>query len=137
MDIELATNDPAHGFALRDIRPAEADAFACGLEIEAGGFAAHVPFWPERWALRRFLDQLREMDRTLAGDALLQPLWEPEHVRLTLERSGAVWVSGEVGAATGNHLRFSFRTDQTVLAPLIRDLDRVLADGAPEGRGEG
>lgn len=131
MDIELATNDPQNGVALRGIQPVAADAFECELEVHSGGFAARIRFWPERFALERFRDQLREMDRTLAGNALLQPLWEPEYVRMDLERTGAIWVSGEVGSDAGNHLRFGFRTDQTVLVPLIRDVEAALASVTP------
>lgn len=132
MDIELATNDPEHGFALHDIRPSAADSFACVLAVRSDGFAARVPFWPERFVVERFLEQLRTVDRSLAGEALLQPLWETEHVRLQVRRSGVVWVSGEIGSGGSNHLRFGFRTDQTVLAPLARDVEVVLARFARE-----
>jgi hypothetical protein len=71
------------------------------------------------------------MDRTLTGEALLQPMWEPEYVRMQLERTGAIWVSGDIGSDAGNHLRFGFRTDQTVIAPLVRDLEAALALAAP------
>jgi hypothetical protein len=127
VDIELATNDPDNGIALRGIQAIVPDAFECQLEVHSAGFAARIGFWPERFALEQFLGQLRDMDRTLAGNALLQPMCEPEYVRMELERTGAIWVSGEVGSAAGNHLRFGFRTDQTVLAPLIRDMEAVLA----------
>lgn len=131
MDIELATHVAAHGFALRGLHAVEAEAFKCQLEVHSDGFSARVRFWPERWALHRFLSELREMDRTLSGEALLQPMWETEHVKLSLQHGGTVWVSGEVGHHFGNHLRFGFRTDQTVLAPLIRDLEHLLTAQEP------
>ena len=131
MDIVLATNDSDNVFAVRGLRPADANAFACHLEICSNGFTARIPFWPERFVLERFLGQLREMDRTLAGEALLQAMWEPQYVRMQLEPTGAIRVSGEVESGEGNHLRFGWRTDQTVLAPLIRDLERALVSVAP------
>ncbi len=48
-------------------------------------------------------------------------------MKLTLAGSGAIWVSGEIGPVSSNYLRFGFRTDQTVLAPLIHDLAHALA----------
>jgi hypothetical protein len=131
VDIELATHNPEQVFALRGLHCAEADAFGCEVEVRSGGFSARVPFWPERFTLERFLAELRAMDRTLTGEAQLQPLWETEYVRLQLDRAGGVWVSGEVSGGAGNHLQFGFSTNQTVLAPLIRDLQRVLVSRPP------
>ena len=36
-------------------------------------------------------------------------------------------VSGEIGTENDNHLKYRFRTDQTILPRLIRDLEVLLA----------
>jgi hypothetical protein len=132
-DIEFRSADPAYSLVLRDLKPAEANSFQCYLDVRSDGFSGRVPFWPERFALERFLDELRAMDRTLSGTALLQPEWELEYVRLVIGRTGSIQVSGELGSADSNYLKFSFMSDQTMLRPLIRDLESALSGSAAVG----
>ena len=98
--------------------------------VRSGGFSGRVPFWPERFVLERFLGELRGMDQTLSGTALLQTLWEPEHVRLMISPTGSVQISGELGSKEFNYLKYSFMSDQTMLRPLISELESVLAASA-------
>lgn len=68
------------------------------------------------------------MDRTLAGSALLKPLYEDDFIELTLDHAGHVTVRGELyeQSPSPQLLRFEFETDQTCLAPLAADLRACL-----------
>jgi hypothetical protein len=59
----------------------------------------------------------------------LKGTWEEDHVRLEANRMGHVRVSGELfeHGDRDQHLKFEFRTDQTVL-PSLRDALRALLD---------
>jgi len=133
MDVRLRTNDSDCELALCDVIPQDDHpSYGCRLLVRSAGFAADRPFWVERSVVAQFLEQVRAMDRTLTGRALLQPLHEPDRVELELTRTGAVVVSGELGyAPSDNHLKFSFITDQTCLRPLIAELGRLLEIDAP------
>ena len=80
----------------------------------------------ERDVFDIFRAAVEAMGRCLIGSARLQPRYERGFVELTMGRAGAVLVSGEVvrAAEFSQLLRFEFRTDQTCIAPLARDLDK-------------
>ena len=127
MDIELRTNDHACALALRDAFPEDDyPTYRTRLFVKSAGFAADRRFWVEREALSDFLEQVRAMDRTLTGRALLQPLHELDRVEFEVTHTGGILVSGELGYPSDNYLKFEFQTDQTCLTPLIRDLERLL-----------
>ena len=98
-------------------------------ELRAGFFHAVTPMCIAPAVLSRFAADLRELDKTLKGSATLDSSNQQSAVRFTL----AVDHAGHIKAAgryeiNGNVLDFSFRTDQTQLAPLVRWLDSVLAE---------
>lgn len=126
MDIVLQTNTADPALALENVeRYADASGFGCELIVRSHGFSARANFSFERDAFDTFRAAVEAMARSLQGSARLQPRYEPGFIVLTMGPAGAVFVSGEVvRAAEFSHLlRFEFRTDQTCLRPLTRDLD--------------
>jgi hypothetical protein len=132
MDIELRTHDPERQLALREVHPEDDHpSYRARIIVRCDGILADRPFWIERHCVATFLDQLHTMDRTLSGRALLQPLYDGDHVQFELSRTGALTVAGELGYASTSHLRFEFTTDQTCIRPLIADVERLLTFRAP------
>jgi hypothetical protein len=126
MDIVLQTNTDDPALALEDIqRFADESGFGCQLAVRSHGFAARTLFTFERDLFDIFRSAVEVMDRSLTGSARLQPRYEDGFIELTMGQAGAVFVSGEVvrHAEFSQLLRFEFRTDQTCLHPLVRDLD--------------
>lgn len=105
------------------------------VAVHAGGFSGEfvTDFLARDVSL--FLNQLRELYRTLKGAAQFTT-WEKQ-IELKLEGNGrgAISVIGEAMdiAGTGNLLRFRLEVDQTYLPKVIADLETVCAahpDGA-------
>lgn len=75
------------------------------------------------------------MDRTPSGSAALKHRYEEHFIKLELDRTGHVGVRGELmdfSSALFQKLVFAFETDQTCLAPLIKDFKQWR--GMPAGR---
>ena len=106
--------------------------FYSELFIRSAGFEVARPFWFEPFCLIRFLEGLKTMDASLAGHAVLQPLFEEDHVDFEMQPLGKVRVSGEISDRDDppNALIFGFITDQTCLKPFISDLAKVAASHA-------
>jgi len=126
MDVILQTNDVDKRLGLYAVeRYADDSGYCAELRIASHGFAAELQFCFEPARLAEFIDQVEHMNRTLAGEAVLRPTYEPSYIKLAVMRTGAVVVSGELQTLIDGEdhaLRYGFRTDQTCLAPLIRDL---------------
>ena len=134
MDIVLRIAEPGHELALVDVYPEDSHpSFRSRIVLRVEAFRADYRFWVERYCVVAFLDAVRAMDGTLQGEARLQPLFESDFVHLRLTKRGGVVVTGELGEADSNHLRFKFETDQTCLRPLVADLQQLLESTAPAG----
>ena len=128
VDIVLLTQTDNPRLALRSVSwSGEPEGFSARLDIWSGDFGALRQVWFTRWALGQFLENLRKMDGELTGAAVLGDEHEPDHFALSVDRSGRVTVAGELFqfSECEQRLEFCFYTDQTVLRPLIRDLERL------------
>ena len=124
MDVILRTNAGDPSLALRDIRKVDATAFECRLHLRSRGFVLERPFWFEEAELKVFVEQLRVMDRSLAGEAELRTRYEDNFLHLAVSGRGIVAVTGVATecAVPSQQLRFAFETDQTVLRPFAAEL---------------
>lgn len=97
------------------------------LSVRSGDFSCERRFWFDSTYLDRAIKSLRRMDAANPGEAIIKQEYEPDFVMFKSDRSGHVTVSGEMSehSELPQSLRFCFRTDQTVLGPLIRDLERL------------
>jgi hypothetical protein len=132
MDVTLQTYDPGCVLELRDLHLlGDGNDYQCLLVIRSDGFQLERPFWFEPFCLRTFLQSLVELDSALAGIAKLQPLHERDYIQLEGIQGGHVVVSGEIFGTTEipQSLRFGFKTDQTCLGPLIKDIRKVVESG--------
>jgi len=129
MDIILATNSVDPALALRGIEVfSDGSGISCTLALRSGWMSAAYRLAVEIHPLERFVAALRELDRTLEGEAILKPQWEPQHLRFSGDGLGRVSVAGEL-IEHGPHrqfVSFEFATDQTCLGPLVRALDALM-----------
>jgi hypothetical protein len=99
--------------------------------IHAGGFRAayRASFMAEDFA--SFLDGLRQVWKTLAGEAVFRPFEEQLFLRVAGNGRGGVEVTGEAwDMSPGNRLRFGLSLDQTYLEEPIRQLEATVAQMA-------
>lgn len=127
MDVILATNAADQALVLRNCRRLDAQAFACELYVRSRGFVAEQQFWFEEPELAEFRTQLAKMEKSLEGAAELRTRYEENGFRLEVHPAGRITVSGTLReyGATEQRLDFGFTTDQTVLAPFVRDLTQL------------
>jgi len=97
-------------------------------ELDAGFFHVLTPMCIDPINLQAFATELESLDRTLSGYATLQSANNQSKISWTLKvlSLGHIESSG-CYAINGNELTFSFRTDQTQLAPLLRWVHAALA----------
>ncbi len=127
MDIELRTHDSENRLELRGIYPEDdCPVFRARIVVRSDGFGADRPLSVERDQVVEFLEALEGMDRTLGGEARLQPFHELDYISFRMATGGHVVVTGELGYSATNYLKFEFLTDQTCLGPLVEDLRRLL-----------
>jgi len=71
---------------------------------------------------------LRKMAATLSGKCIIKGQWEDDYLSLEVNDAGHVLVSGEIfeHSEFGQRLKFAFRTDQTALLPLAKELQLLL-----------
>ena len=129
-DIALRTNHDEHRLSFEALhRVGRSRDFECRLVVTSSGFSTAQPFWFEEEQLTNFVAQLSAMDRDLAGSAELRTRYEESViVHLEISHRGAVKVSGTVAqySECSHVLQFCFLTDQTVLRPLVEDLNGLL-----------
>lgn len=128
--IELLTNDPAKILRLTDIEKfADGSGYASTLTVAYAGFSCLRPFYFDDGLLRIACSHLREMAAGNAQTARISGLWEPDYIELRSNDMGHVFVSGEIHEFTEftQQLKFVFRTDQTALAPLLNDIQALIA----------
>lgn len=130
MDIILATNSADPALELKGIEVfSDGSGFGCTLELRSGWVSAAYRLIIETHRAEQFLAALRELNRTLEGEAVLKPEWEPQYLRLSGDRFGRVAVAGELieHGPYRQIVHFEFATDQTCLGPLIGAFEALMA----------
>jgi hypothetical protein len=96
-------------------------------ELHAGFFSAMTPMCISPTILQTFASELESLDRTLSGSATLESANCQSEVSwvLSVLPLGHIESTGRY-TINGNSLAFSFRTDQTQLAPLLRWVRELL-----------
>ncbi|MCX5662683.1 MAG: hypothetical protein NTW19_23635 [Planctomycetota bacterium] len=129
-EIELRTHDPAKILRLTEIdKDGDRGVYVCNLIVRSGGFQCDCRFIFDNSHFPDAIEALRMMDSGRPGQAIIKEQWDSDFIKFESNDLGHVWVSGEFGMNYDGmqFLRFSFRTDQTVLGPLIRDLEPLLS----------
>jgi len=127
MDIALATHTDNQTLVFRNVgRFSDGSGYRAELLVRSRGFCVEFPFYFEVEPLRGFIEQLEQMDQTLKGKAVLKPMYEDHFIEVELSSAGHVTVRGQVieYSEMPQSLKFEFNTDQTCLAPLIRELKK-------------
>ena len=85
------------------------------------------PFYFDDDSLVDALAKLREMDAGRPESTTIRCRWDEEFLQIGSNDMGHVFVSGEIIEYSEHpqRLKFAFQTDQTVLGPLIRDLQAL------------
>ena len=101
--------------------------YKCELVLRSGKLSAEVPFYFDANSLAETLQQLKSMQQALSGTATIGQQYEEDHIQIIVNQYGQVVVSGTIieYGEYKQRLEFMFRTDQTILAPLIHDLTRL------------
>jgi len=123
--IELQTNDAAKIVRLSHVEKfRNGSGYGCDLSVVSGGFSCRRPFFFDDVALNEAVPALGKMATTLSGKCIIKGQWEEDYLALEVNDMGHVLVSGEIfeHSEYGQRLKFAFRTDQTVLLPLAREL---------------
>ncbi len=127
MDIRLRTHDETLALHLLGLRYEPGGHAFIGIFVfKSNGYGAKLALWMHVSEIRKLIDRLRAMDTLLQGHAELWPAGDFHRVRLQLTQRGALEVTAELGVPTSNYLIARFTTDQTCLAPLIDDLQRLM-----------
>jgi hypothetical protein len=99
------------------------------VSVSAGAFSGnfHATFVTDEFVT--FRSQLRELYRTLNGEAAFTTLEEQLRLNLVGNGRGGITLTGEAfdEAGTGNCLTFEFAIDQTYLVRTLEGLDQIVA----------
>jgi hypothetical protein len=129
--IELRTNDPSKVVRLSRVeRFRDGSGYCCDLTVVSGGVSCtSAKFYFDHKALTVAVSALDAMASGIPGKCILKGEWEDDFVVIESNDMGHVRVGGEIQEQSEfmQCLQFAFRTDQTVLSPLARDL-KVLQD---------
>ena len=126
--IDLQTQHPEQILSLRQVERLSRDDYCCTLVVQSHGFGCIRPFYFGDSHLSDLLKALHRMDEGKVAAAALTAEYEEPYVKFESNDRGHVFVSGELIEYTpprNQVLRFSFRTDQTVLPRLIADLQEL------------
>jgi hypothetical protein len=136
--IELRTNCSAHVLRLARIEKSKDGGYACDLTVVPGGFSCDRQFGFDEDFLNDALEKLKEMSSGRPETAKLRYRYETDELQFRSNDMGHVFVSGDLVEHSDlpQRLHFEFRTDQTVLGPLIRDL-QALKDRPPDCASDG
>ena len=127
-EIEFQTHDEDKVVQLKSIEKSPGGSgYKCSLLVRSRGFSCERPFYFDAHSLKDTIDKLTAMEQTLEGEAVLGERCEDEFIEIVVNRYGQVVVSGMVVEHSGlvQRLTFAFRTDQTILRPLVKDLTRL------------
>jgi hypothetical protein len=128
--IELQTNSDRAALQLSNVEKfSDGSGYRCDLAVHSGGFACERPFYFDDAFLENAVASLRRMVAGSPTEAIIKGRYEDDFLRFEMNRLGHVFVSGELHehSELAQSLAFAFRTDQTVLAPLVRDLAAIHA----------
>lgn len=127
MDIALGSNTPTGTLELRAAQPLpDNSGLAALLVVRAGSFAAALPYFVTREALREFTDAIGAMANGANASARLPAREGNDFVNVTRTADSAR-VSGELSEDDGEQrLRFRFDTRASGLASLHGGLCRML-----------
>jgi hypothetical protein len=124
-EIALQTNDDSKILRMHDFeRFEDGSGYRCSLVIRSGGFSCARPFYFDDSHFPDAITALQQMDAGHPGEAMLKGRWEDDHIRFVRNDLGHVTVTGQLHehSELPQLLKFGFRTDQTVLRPLVCDL---------------
>ena len=128
--IELATNDADKLLVLEDIeRFSDGSGYMAHLRVHSTWLTFTHKFSFHELRLIDAISNLTKMAKGEPAAAKLMGEWESDFLQVELNDLGHVYVTGEIGYEGGpdfQHVSFSFRTDQTVVPPLLRDLTMLL-----------
>jgi hypothetical protein len=129
-DIALATGEAERSVVFHDCRSHGPRHFRCLLWVRVINFAAGIDFVFGRYELEPFIRDLELLNQSLKGRAKFKPDCEDSSIQLEGDGLGHIKVSGTLiqGGPDTQRLEFEFRTDQTCLAPFIRDLKTLVAE---------
>jgi hypothetical protein len=128
--LEIQTNDPKKIVRLSQVKKfGDGSGYACQLTVLSGGFSCERPFYFDDASLLVAVPELDKMATGSPSSAVIKGRWEDDFIQIRSNAIGRVWVSGEIfeHSEYDQRLKFCFRTDQTILTPLARDL-RTLQD---------
>lgn len=127
MDIALGSNTPTGTLEFRAAQPLpDNSGLGALLVVRAGSFAAALPFFVTRNALREFTDALGVMTNGASGAARLPAREGGDFVHVTRSADSAS-VTGELSEDGGEQrLQFRFDTRASGLASLHGGLCRLL-----------
>ena len=129
MDVILQTNTDNPFLALRAVeRFQDGSGYSGQIVVRSDWIAVNYKFYFEEQALKTFIVGLEQLDRTLAGQARLKPMWEEQFLEFDGVRSGRVMVTGDLIEHSDwpQRVQFAFGTDQTCLRPFILSLKEAL-----------
>ncbi len=126
MDIKLQTHDDKKYLELRDISHSKLN-YECTLIVNSNGFAVERKFWFGEFYLENFVKNIKSMNLTLEGEAILREEFEDDFIKLSCDKHGHVYVNGLVveHSELPQSLEFNFKTDQTCLKALISDIENL------------
>ncbi len=127
--VELRTNDESIALRMTGIEKfADGSGYRCDLTVRSGGLSCHRPFFFDDSSLPHAVESLRRMDQGNPGEAVIKGAWDADFIRFAMNDKGHVFVTGEIFeySELPQSLKFAFRTDQTLLGPLICDLQLLL-----------
>jgi hypothetical protein len=129
VEICLLTNDAEKRLSLSNMRLAgdHPDYLVADINVLSRGFSCDRTIFFDRFHAGRFIAGLDSMSIGVVGEVVLKQQHEIDHLQISINRLGHVFVSGEIEEyGSGHHLTFCFQTDQTVLAPFLRDFRAAL-----------
>lgn len=126
IEVELRTHDPAQILRLTEIeRFDDGCGYMCRLKVLSHGYGCDRQFFFDEHLLSDAVKALRRMDEGHPGEAVIKGQWEEDCIKFKSNDLGHVFVSGVLPMGL-QRLEFVFKTDQTVLRPLIRDFEAIL-----------
>lgn len=126
--IELQTHSTHKVLRFSNVEKSRSgEEYACQLFVRSGDYSCARPFDFDNRYLQDTIIRLKQMDEGTPCSAMLKSPWEDDCLRFESNDMGHVQVSGELYERSDHSqsLKFSFRTDQTVLGPLIADLETI------------
>lgn len=126
--IELQTQQPGTALVFSNIEKyKDGTGYHCNLIVQSGRFSCEGRFYFDERHLADAIEQLQSMERGSPGEAIIKDESEQDYVQFEMNRLRHVFVTGELREISERPqlFKFGFGTDQTVLGPLIRDLEAL------------